>query len=154
MNEELEKLLAAEVDKHVDAVAMPDDLVRTAREYGETRDLLDRVSKYKDDLKEKCENFMRVLVPAMESAGIKSINIEGLGRVGTASDNTPKVVDDDLLHEWLYQQGEEGLIKRSVNYMTLKGFLNRRQDEGLPMPPADVCEVTRGRTLRFTRLKK
>ena len=108
MNEELEKLLAAEVDKHVDAVAMPDDLVRTAREYGETRDLLDRVSKYKDDLKEKCENFMRVLVPAMESAGIKSINIEGLGRVGTASDNTPKVVDDDLLHEWLYQQGETG----------------------------------------------
>jgi hypothetical protein len=129
------------------------DFYAALQDYADLRAKLEKVSKVKNDLEKAIENMAQALVPVFEARRLKSIRLAGVGLISTAANNNPKVVDTDKLFAWLESQGEDGIIKRQVNYMTLKGFLNRRADDGLALPPEDVCELTSGRILKLTREK-
>jgi hypothetical protein len=147
--------MAAEVNTEAPTIdaSSDDDFYKALQDYADMRAKLERLSKVKNDLEKAIENMSLALVPVFESRRLKSIRLQGIGLISTAANNNPKVVDQDKLFAWLEAQGEEGLIKRNVNYMSLRGFLNRRVDDGLPIPPEDVCEITSGRILKLSREK-
>lgn len=153
--EELDALMTAEVNIEAPVIdpSSDSDFYRALQEYADLRAKADRLNKLKSDTEKALENMCQSLIPVFESRRLTSIKVGGIGTISTAANNNPKVVDQDKLYSWLESLGEDGLIKRNVNYMSLKGFLNRRLDDGLGLPPEDVCEITSGRILKLTRAK-
>lgn len=145
---------AEALSQEVDFESLSEDGLREQlTRWANLRALEEKVSRLKKDLEAEIDKIADAVTPVMEAKGIKSIRLAGVGLIGTASDNKPRVVDDSLLFAWLTNRGEDGIIKRSVNYMTLKSFINQRLDDGKEVPPADVVELTPRTTLRLTREK-
>lgn len=120
----------------------------------------DEVAKRVKSPAEVLYNRLRfTTVPAlMESEGILTIGVEGVGRVHLEDDITIKVEDKEAMAKWLTENNLEDLIKETVNAQTLAASMRARMKENaervgkmkgvnidpkdlLPMPPSTVCEI-------------
>lgn len=83
------------------------------------------------------------LIPGkMDDMGVKSMNIEGLGRLGLTADMYVRTLNKQALYEWLKEKGLEATITNTVNASTLKASLSGRVKKGLDLPPEDVVKIT------------
>ena len=84
-----------------------------------------------------------VLPNLMDDDGVTSIGVDGVGRVNLQDDIAVKVLDKDLLRDWLKEQGSEDIIKETVNAQTLAAFIRERMrtaaaEKRLAVLPADT----------------
>lgn len=83
------------------------------------------------------------LIPnKMDDMGVKSMNIDGLGRLGLTADMYVRTLNKQALYEWLKEKGLEATITNTVNASTLKASLSGRVKKGLDLPPEDVVKIT------------
>jgi hypothetical protein len=83
------------------------------------------------------------LLPAkMDDMGVKSMNIEGLGRLGLTGDMYVRTLNKPGLFDWLRSNSLEDVIQDTVNASTLKASLKNRVKKGLDLPPDSVVKIT------------
>jgi hypothetical protein len=87
-------------------------------------------------LYEMKESLSRELVPdVMRAAGVKTINIVGIGRVSLSNRWSVSMLDKVQGMQYLRDTGNEGLIQETVNSSTLTAFgKNLMETEGKELP--------------------
>jgi hypothetical protein len=87
-------------------------------------------------LYEMKESLSRELVPdVMRAAGIKTINLVGIGRVSLSNRWSVSMLDKVQGMQYLRDTGNEGLIQETVNSSTLTAFgKNLMETEGKELP--------------------
>ena len=121
--------------------------------YGYLRDQIDRLSKMKKQVEATLEVLENGIIDVLTSTGTKSVKIAGFGSVGTMTKIKPVVGNAELLNEWLRDNGEGGVIKETVHYMSLMSLLTDRVGRELPLPPPEICEVKPVPSLVLRRTK-
>lgn len=84
----------------------------------------------------KVYDFYRTaVVPArMEDAGVETVKISGVGRLGLTSDLNVSCPDKIEAFKWLEEIGSGDLIQDTVNASSLKAMLKRRLQSGEDIP--------------------
>ena len=70
----------------------------------------------------------------MTDHGIRSVKLEGVGLCEYGQSIYPKVVDEVALHTALRELGAESLLKLTIHYQSLRGFVKERLEQNLPLP--------------------
>jgi hypothetical protein len=107
--------------------------------------LMDALYSFKDEVAdrvkspaEKAYDVLRftVVPKLMDSDGVTTVSVAGVGRVNLQDDVAVSVAkeDKDALHNWLIANDLEDMITKSVNAQTLAAFARRRVKEGEPLP--------------------
>jgi hypothetical protein len=104
---------------------------------------LDEFSAVKTRLQKAYDHLRIAVIPElMDEQGIKSANLEGIGRVTLTSDayvNCPADSRQDL-QRWLVDNGFDDMIQETVNASTLKAWALKRIRAGEDVP--DFLKVT------------
>lgn len=100
---------------------------------------LDEATEAKGRLQRAFDRIRLGLLPEAMAAldgGVRTINVEGLGRIGLTSDMYVSVLsaDQQRLQVWLVENNFEDLIKETVNSSTLKAWAVKRFKEGKEIP--------------------
>jgi hypothetical protein len=130
-----------------------ENFLAALKRYRGLRDTADQINKAKKAVDAQLDNLEAALIPVFEARGVKSIRVEGVGLVSTASNLKPIVQDQARWLAWIEEQGEGGMIKREVPFMRAKAFLSERKDQGLALPPVEIVELVQGKTLKLARGK-
>jgi hypothetical protein len=71
---------------------------------------------------------------AMAEADIRTLTIDGIGRVQLAADCYATILDKQLGYEWLQQHGYDGLITPYVQPSTFKAAVKQALKDGQTFP--------------------
>jgi hypothetical protein len=108
------------------------DMARQMREFQATKEGLEEtlkaVNKQLDDL------LLRQIPEAMAEADIRTLTIEGVGRVQLALDVYATIKDKELGYAWLEEHGYDGLIQPYVQPSTLKAAVKEALRNGQDFP--------------------
>lgn len=112
-------------------------IAEMAEQMKEIKGMLDEAARIKTALQTKFDALRIDIVPeAMESMGIESTNITGVGRLSVTADmrvSIPSGGNEEAL-KWLRDSGFGDLIKPGVNSSTLKAFVKEQIKKGNPIP--------------------
>lgn len=118
------------------------DLVAAATMMKRIDDLTEVLGKGKAAMVKLYDTLRFATVPSlMDAQDVRSITIDGIGRVQLADDVQCGVPDKDALKEWLVGNGFEDLITSSVNAQTLAAFARRRLKAGDELPPQNIMTI-------------
>lgn len=118
------------------------DLVQAATLMKRLDDLVEVIGKGKAELVKLYDTLRFATIPVlMDAKDVRSITIDGVGRVQLADDVQCGVPDKEALKEWLVGNGFEDLITSSVNAQTLAAFTRRRLKAGDDLPPQNIMTV-------------
>jgi len=98
---------------------------------------LEIASNIKTRLQKAYDHLRIVKIPEMmDEQGIKSMNIDDLGRLGLTSDAHVSCPADERthLHTWLTENGFDDLVSETVNASTLKAWAMKRVKAGEEVP--------------------
>lgn len=106
-------------------------------EYDELKAKLSEINKEYDNIR------LKLLPDLMAECDIKSITLDGIGRVGTSSDMyvSSLAENKENLFEWLRSDGSGDLIQETVNASTLKAWVKERIEHGKNVPE-NLIKVT------------
>jgi hypothetical protein len=108
------------------------NMARNMRELQAQKESLEEelkgVNKQLDDLR------LRQIPEAMAEADIRTLTIEGIGRVQLAMDVYATIKDKELGYEWLSEHGYDGLIQPYVQPSTLKAAVKEALKAGQQFP--------------------
>ena len=94
-----------------------------------------------DKLKVEVDALSYNLIPSMfESQDVKTIKIDGVGRVTVNQRWVASMTDKTVGMDWLRTTGNDGLIIETVNAQTLAAFAKTQALAGSPLPD-DVFTV-------------
>lgn len=93
-----------------------------------------RLEQQDKALSKDIEELQKKLVPAFEADGMQSINLDGVGTFYLEAQTFPKVEDNPLMLKWFRNHKMASLIKETVNWQTLRGEVNSRLKDNLPLP--------------------
>jgi hypothetical protein len=98
----------------------------------------DNFNETKKKYNELYDQLSMVVVPEkMRESGVKTINVENVGRVTVSYRYACSMVDKDAAMQWLEYTGNGSLIQRTVNSSSLAAFAkNMVVTEGKELPPA------------------
>lgn len=127
-----------DIIKHFNSVRIGAELIKEARE---------AISEISDQLS-------REIVPdAMRRADVKTITVEGVGRVTVSYRFSCTMVDKGLGIDWLRKSGNGGIIQETVNSSTLSAFAkNMLEVEGKELPD-DLFKVGTSPFTSITKVK-
>lgn len=77
---------------------------------------------------------------ALDSAGLESVKVPGVGRVGLRPDASCKTIDPIALVDWLKDHDHGDLAKPTVNSSSLKALIKELIREGEEIPGDDIIE--------------
>jgi hypothetical protein len=125
------------------------DLIRHFAEVRIFHDMLDEAVKA---LNEQKELLSRTYVPdCMGAAGVKTINVVGVGRVTVSNRWTTTMLDKERGMQHLRDTGNGGLIQDSVPWQTLSAFSkNLMETEGKELPD----DIFKSSIMKFTSITK
>jgi len=113
-----------------------DDHIEFIKHYAKLRAITEQIKESREALDELERKLSREYVPdAMRARNIKTITIEGVGRVSLSNRWSCSMVDKQLGMQYLRDTGNGGLIIETVNAQTLASFakdLNDNKGEELP----------------------
>lgn len=110
--------------------------VSVIKHYDSLRKVMDRVKIAREALSDIADNLSKDIVPElMRAAGVKTITIEGVGRVTVSNRFSCTMIDKELGMKYLVDIGQSGLIQSTVNSSTLSAFAkNMLEEEGKELP--------------------
>jgi hypothetical protein len=108
-----------QIIKHFDKVRRTNELIK------ESRDALGKIE----------ETLSREQVPdVMRAHGIKSTNIEGVGRVSLGTRWSASMPNKEMGFDWLRANEHGGVIQETVNAQTLGALAKELNSEGKELP--------------------
>jgi len=128
-------VLAEEIRNETNEVVSTNDHVQVIKHYDKLRQVTGLIKESREALAQIEERMSRELVPdAMRNAGIRTITIEGVGRVSLGTRWSASMPDKQSGFEWLRGNGHGGVIQETVNAQTLGALAKELNNEGTELP--------------------
>lgn len=118
------------------------------------REQKDQISLFKSNIKELEESLEEAeneVLKMMEALNLQNMRVADVGTVYLATSVYPKVHDMSRFIEWLDNQGEGSIAKRTVNAATLKSWYRDRVASGEDLPNEEVIDHHLRKEVRFKK---
>lgn len=126
-----------------------DGLTDVLRQYKDVRDRLDALSRDAKVLEDEKLRLQDKISDAFQNDGLKTVNLEGLGKFTVYTTSFPRVEDTEEFENWRKSQGIPFDVFYSVNSGKLRGYCNEQSEQGGPYPTG--IEEYEDARLRWTR---
>lgn len=134
-----------------DAVATGDH-VEIIRHYDQVRKAMDLIKEAREALEGMKDMLSKDQVPeAMRAAGVKTITVEGVGRVTISHRYSVSMIDKIVGHRWLEDHDMGDIIIPTVNAQTLSSSIREWGEAKGEEPPTDIFKVS---TSAYTSITK
>ena len=149
-----DRLVKAAESVRNDGAAVVDtrDHVAIIKHYNQLRLATAAIKESREALAEMEELLSREQIPEiMKEHGVKTITVEGVGRVTVSYRFSCSMLDKEMGLDWLRNNGHGGIIIETVNSSTLAAFAKSQlQEQGAELP-ADVFKTS---TSPYTSITK
>jgi len=130
----LTKVVGDVRDQTTEAVATTDHIV-VIKHYDDLRKANALIKESREALSQLEERLSREFVPdVMRHNKVKSITVEGVGRVSLSSRWSASMLDKQMGFEWLRSNGHGGVIQETVNAQTLGALAKELNNDGVDLP--------------------
>jgi hypothetical protein len=128
------------------------DHIAVIKHFVQVRAAVEQIKEAREALDQMEQVLSREQVPeVMREHGIKTITVEGVGRVSLSNRWSCSMLDKEAGMDWLRGTGNESLIQETVNSSTLAAFAkNMTETEGKELP-ADLFKTS---VMTFTSITK
>lgn len=127
--------VAAKVRRETAEILLTTDPIEIVKHFDAVRDVVDRVKTSREALAEIADDLSTVQIPTLFSnRNLKTITIEGLGRVTVSHRYSVSMLDKPAGMEWLRGNGHGALIQETVNSSTLGAFGREMMEAGTELP--------------------
>ena len=128
--------VASMVRSDTDRVVASNDHVEVIRHYDSLRNVTQKIKVAREALDQIEMRLSREQVPdVMDRHGVRTITVEGVGRVSLADKWSCSMVDKWSGIDWLRANGHGDLVQETVNSSTLGAFArNLSEEEGFDLP--------------------
>ena len=119
-------------------------LVQLGQSMEEVRNKLDAAKEVASALEKEYEFIRTVKIPpAMEESGLQNFRLDSGKGVRVQDEVFVSLRGENLpiMKTWLQEQGDDAIIKETINSSTLKSYITTRIKEGKPYP-AELVSVT------------
>lgn len=133
------------------------DVLQYANRYHEIREKKRELEAQVADLDAERDQLAELIKKTMDELNLQKFNLKNIGTFYLATSVFPKVVGDpDKVIAWLDEQGAGNIAPRTISKPAFKEMYQDRLDKDLPVPPADLVEMTTdiGLRLRGEKAKK
>lgn len=146
------ELSVASVRTDTDSVVATRNHVDVIKHFDRLRFVVERIKDARKALDEIEDRLSREQVPeVMRENNVKTITVEGVGRVSINHRFSCSMLDKEAGMDWLRKNGHEGLIQPTVNSSSLSAFAkNMLEVEGKELPP----DVFKTGTMPHTSITK
>lgn len=146
--------IASAVRDETNAVVASNDHIALIRHYDALRKVLDTIKESREAMQEISDTLSKDKVPeAMRAAGVKTVTVEGVGRVTISHRFSCSMFDSTEGIKWLKAHNYGDLVKETVNSQTLSSFARGLiEDEGKELP-ADLFKVGTSPFTSITKVK-
>jgi hypothetical protein len=128
--------LASMIRQDTETTVATNDHVGLIKHYDQVRQVTEGIKEAREALDEMEKRLSREQVPAvMRAHNIRTITIDGVGRVSLSNRWSCSMLDKELGMDYLRKTGNSGLIIETVNSQTLAAFakdLSETKGEELP----------------------
>ena len=116
-------------------VVQTSDIPTIVAHYAALTDTVDDLKKKLSALQKHVDALSYDILPTLfENQSVKTIKLDGVGRVTVNVRWTASMINKQKGMEWLRTSGNEGLIQETVNAMTLASFAKTETMAGKPLP--------------------
>jgi hypothetical protein len=128
--------ITEDIRRETNEVVSSQDHIEIIKHYAKLRDITSRIKEAREALDGIEKNLSYEKIPeALRGRGIKTLTIEGVGRVSLSNRWSCSMLDKELGLDWLRNSGNEALIIETVNSSTLAAFAkNMTTEEGKELP--------------------
>jgi hypothetical protein len=144
--------LAGAVRADTDAVVNTHDHIAVIKHYDHLRKATKQIKEAREALDQMEERLSREQVPeVMRAHDIRTITVEGVGRVSLSTRWSCSMLDKMNGMDWLRNNGHGDLIQETVNASTLGAFAKDLTQEHGTELPSDIFKTS---TMTFTSITK
>jgi hypothetical protein len=123
------------VRKDTDQVVASQDHIAVIRHYDQVRALNAIIKESREALEQIEVKLSRENVPeVMRAHGVRTITVEGVGRVSLGTRWSASMPDKQAGFEWLRANEHGGVIQETVNAQTLGALAKELNQEGTELP--------------------
>jgi len=128
-------ILAEMIRNDTAEVVKTNDHIAVIKHYNHMRIANETIKEARKALDQMEESLSRETVPeVMRANSVKTITVEGVGRVTISARTSCSMVDKELGMKWLEDNGHGGLIQPTVNSSSLGAFAKSQMEEGRELP--------------------
>ena len=109
-------------------------LTDVLRQYKDVRDRLDALHRDAKVLEDEKGRLQEKIAEAFQRDGVKTVNLEGLGKFTVYTTSFPRINDSEQFENWRKSQGIAFDVFYSVNAGKLRGYCNEQGEQGGPYP--------------------
>jgi len=146
--------VASIIREETTAVVNSGDHIAIIKHFNDVRIAAELAKEAREALNDISDQLSREFVPnALRSKDIKTITVEGVGRVTVSHRFSCSMLDKDKGIKWLQDNGHGGLVQLTVNSSTLAAFArNLIEEEGKELPD-DLFKVGATTYTSITKVK-
>ena len=127
--------ITGEVRKETDEVVSGGDHVEVIKHYDKVRHVTALIKESRDALEQLEMKLSREQVPdVMRAHNIRTVTIEGVGRVSLGTRWSASMPDKAAGFEWLRANEHGGVIQETVNAQTLGALAKELNNDGTELP--------------------
>ena len=127
--------LAQTVRLETDDVVASGDHIQIIKHYDKLRQVTALIKESREALAQLEEKMSREQVPdALRANNIRTITVEGVGRVSLGTRWSASMPDKQAGFEWLRFHGHGGVIQETVNAQTLGALAKELNNDGTELP--------------------
>jgi len=127
--------LTGRVREETQAAVASQDHIQVIRHYDQLRQLTALIKESREALSQIEETLSREQVPElMRAHGVRTITVEGVGRVSLGTRWSASMPDKQAGFEWLRANEHGGVIQETVNAQTLGALAKELNEEGQELP--------------------
>lgn len=127
--------ICGEIRDQTQEVVGSNDHIEVIRHYDSLRQINAAIKESREVLSQIEERLSREYVPeVMRAHQIKTITVEGVGRVSLGTRWSASIPDKATGFDWLRANGHGGVIQETVNAQTLGALAKELNNEGKELP--------------------
>lgn len=146
--------VASMIRKDTDEVTAGGDHIAIIRHFDKARLAVEMIKEAREALNDMVDNLSRVVIPdVMKAHQVKTLTLEGVGRVTVSYRYSCSMLDKQRGMDWLRDNGHGDLIQPTVNSSSLAAFSkNLLEVEGKELPE-DIFKVGTSPFTSITKVK-
>ena len=135
--------LSSQIREETKGVVESTDHIAIIKHYDSLRQATALIKESREALQQMEEKLSREQVPeALRAHNIRSITVEGVGRVSLGTRWSASMPDKQAGFEWLRANEHGGVIQETVNAQTLGALAKELNEEGMELPkPTFITNV-------------
>lgn len=146
--------VAGKVRNDTNLALATNDHVEVIRHYNHLRIVAEEIKESREALQEIADRLSKEQVPQiMRDAGVKTVTIEGVGRVTVSHRFSCSMLDKDIGFGWLRGNGHGALITETVNSSSLSAFAKDMLEQHGTELPTEIFKVGTAPYTSITKVK-